>query len=63
MEILLQRGHNKCYKILPIADDDTIISKDYLLMPDEDLARAITMDELLIGVKEDLRAMFKKGKK
>jgi hypothetical protein len=30
------------------------------LAPDADLSRAITLDELLVGVKEDLRAMFKK---
>ena len=30
--------------------------------PDEDFYRAITMDELLIGVKEDLREMFRNGK-
>jgi len=62
MELLLQRGHNK-YKILPITEDDTVISEEYILMPDEDLARAITMSELLVGVKEDLRAIFKKEKK
>jgi hypothetical protein len=30
------------------------------LAPDADLSRAITLDELLVGVKEDLRTMFKK---
>jgi len=59
IDLLLQRGHNK-YKILPITDDDAVIGKEYILMPDEDLARAITMSELLAGVKEDLRAIFKK---
>jgi hypothetical protein len=33
------------------------------LSPDDDLARAITMDELLLGVKEDLKAIFKNSKK
>ena len=31
--------------------------------PDEDLRRAITMDEFLIGAKEDLREIFSKGKR
>jgi len=30
--------------------------------PDEDFYRSITMDELLIGVKEDLQEMFRNGK-
>ena len=31
--------------------------------PDDDLRRAITMDEFLTGAKEDLREIFKKGKR
>ena len=31
--------------------------------PDGDLRRAITMDEFLIGAKEDLREIFRKGKR
>ena len=36
---------------------------DEVLEPDEDFRRAITMDEFLIGVKEDLREIFRKGKR
>ena len=59
VELLLQRGKNKSYKIVPVTNDDTIISKEYILAPDEDFHRAITMDELLVGVKEDIREMFR----
>ena len=62
-EVLVQRGKNKSYKIVPISESDTIISKEYILQPDEDYAKAIGLDELLIGVKEDISEMFKKGKK
>jgi len=31
--------------------------------PDDDLRRAITMDEFLIGAKEDLREIFRKEKR
>ena len=37
--------------------------EQHILAPDEDFYRAITIDELLIGVKEDIREMFRKGKK
>ena len=62
-EILIQRGKNKSYKVIAISDDDTVVKKEHILMPDADLARAITMDELLIRVKADIRKMFKDGKK
>ncbi len=34
-----------------------------ILEPDDDLRRAITFDELLVGVKEDLREIFASGKR
>ena len=34
-----------------------------ILKPDDDLRRAITIDELLVGVKQDLREMFNKEKR
>lgn len=38
------------------------VEEQAVLQPDDDLRRAITMDELLVGIKEDLREMFSKGK-
>ncbi|OAV65381.1 hypothetical protein Barb6_02891 [Bacteroidales bacterium Barb6] len=32
------------------------------LEPDADLARAISIDELLVGIKEDIRRMYREGK-
>ena len=40
-----------------------VTREQQILEPDDDLRSAITFDELLIGVKEDLREMFKNGKK
>ena len=28
IEILIQRGKSKCYKIVPLSDDDTLMSKE-----------------------------------
>jgi hypothetical protein len=39
------------------------IREQQILEPDDDLRSAITFDELLIRVKEDLREMFRNGKK
>lgn len=41
----------------------TVTREQQILEPDDDLRRAITIDEFLIGVKEDLREMFRNGKK
>lgn len=48
-EIIIQRGRDEAF----------VLTKADYLEPDEDLERAITMDELLTGVKEDLKEMFK----
>lgn len=52
-EIIIQRGR----------DETFVLTKADYLEPDEDLERAITMDELLTGVKEDLKEMFKNNVK
>jgi hypothetical protein len=37
------------------------VTKRKYKTPDDDLQRAITMDEFLIGAQEDLRKIFEKG--
>jgi hypothetical protein len=56
-DVRIQKGHQMFYIVYapPIREQP-------LLSPDDDLRRAITMDELLVGVKEDLREIFAKGK-
>ena len=61
-EILIQRGKNKAYRVTPIAETDTVVSEEHILEPDEQLARAITVDELLEGVIADIREIYKKRK-
>lgn len=58
-EILLQRGKDKSYKIIPITEEDTVISKEYILSPDEDLQRAITGEELLNRLKPRIEKLLK----
>jgi hypothetical protein len=59
----VRRGTDRSYKIVPVTEFDTIISKEYILEPDEDLARAITVKEFLAGAKEDIREIFREGKR
>ena len=59
-EILVQRGRNKSYKIIAISDEDTVIKKEDILVPDEELKNAITAEELLSGIEEDIKILFRK---
>lgn len=59
-EILVQRGKNKSYKIIPVSEEDTVISKEYILPVDEDLQRAITGEELLNRLKPKIEKLFEK---
>jgi hypothetical protein len=60
-DIFVKRG-DLTYSV-SIADNGYSSEYDEVLEPDEDFRRAITMDEFLIGVKEDLREIFRKGKR
>lgn len=59
-EILVQRGKNKSYKIIPVSEEDTVINKEYILPADEDLQRAITGEELLNRLKPRVEKLFDK---
>jgi len=61
-EVLVMRGKNKSYRIVPVKEDDIIIKKENALAPDEELARAITAEELIFALKEDLKIMFEEKK-
>lgn len=61
-ELFILRGKNKSYKVLPVTEQDTMTDPEYMREPDEDLARAITAEELLVGVKEDIREISGQGK-
>lgn len=52
-KIVIQRGRNETF----------VLTREEYLEPDEDLRRAITMDELLERVKGDIHEMFKSKKK
>lgn len=58
-ELMLQRSEGKQYLVIPADDVLADIPPEYILEPDEDLERAISLDELLEGVKADIHEMFK----
>ncbi len=59
-EILVQRGKDRSYRIIPVSEGDTVIGKEYILSANEDLQRAITGEELLNRLKPRIEKLFKK---
>lgn len=47
--ILIQRGRNETF----------VLTREEYLEPDEDLKRAVSAQELLAGVEEDIRAAYR----
>lgn len=40
--------------------DTFYLTREERLQPDEDLANAVTAEELLVGIEEDIRALYKR---
>lgn len=49
-KIVIQRGRNETY----------VLTREEYLEPDEELRRAVSADELLVGIESDIREAFKK---
>lgn len=57
-EVLLERSEGQRYLIIP-AQDEPSDQEDYFLEPDEDLERAISLDELQAMLRRDIHEMFR----
>ena len=66
-QVFIQKDGNVFLLVYKNVDDMNIYHDasvyEEILEPDDDFRSAITMDEFLIGVKEDLREIFRNGKK
>ncbi|MFV0345892.1 MAG: type II toxin-antitoxin system Phd/YefM family antitoxin [Bacteroidales bacterium] len=60
-EILVQRGKNKSYRIVPIKDDDYIISKEQLdEIVEQGMQEAMEGKGLRLDTIEDFKKHFKR---
>lgn len=57
---LCKEAKNKSYKIVPVSEEDTVISKEYILAANEDLQRATTGEELVNRLKPRIEKLFGK---
>lgn len=58
-DIILRSRGKGSFKLVPVSEHDTLISKEHILEPDTDFERAIPIEELLQNVKADIHEMFK----
>lgn len=58
--IVLKSREKGSFKLIPVIESDVIVNREFFLKPDEDLARGITKDELMKGIEQDLREIYKK---
>lgn len=49
-KIVIQRGRNETF----------VLTREEYLEPDEDLRRAISAEELLVGIETDIRTAYRK---
>lgn len=49
-KIFIQRGNNETF----------VLTREEYLEPDEDLRRAISAEELLVGIEADIRVAYRK---
>ena len=49
-KIIIQRGRNETF----------VLTREEYLEPDEDLKRAISAEELLVGIEADIRKAYRK---
>lgn len=61
-EILVQRGRTKSYRIVPVTEFDTIIGKEFILEPDEDLKRAIPFEQFHADAKKHIHELYSQKK-
>lgn len=62
-QIIVQRGKNKAYTLTPVTENDILINKDYILQPDDDLARAISLEEFRESAINHIRKLYKQKRK
>lgn len=56
VEILIQRGKNKCYKLIPVIEDDTLMSKEeFFSKLNISLQQAKEGQGMALNSKEDIK--------
>ena len=60
MELVLKSRENGSFSLTPIMEYHTILPEEYVLAPDEELARAITGEELLERLIPRIEKLFDK---
>lgn len=62
-QIIVQRGKDKAYKLTSVTESDVLINKEYMLKPDEDLAKAISFEEFRKSALNHIRELYEQKEK
>lgn len=57
-ELIVERSQGRSYMVVPVTETDVMSETEYIMKPDEDLRRAISIDELIQGVKMDIHEIL-----
>lgn len=56
-DIVLKSQKSGSFKLVPVSENDTLISKEYILEPDADLERAISFEEFKEGALNHIKKL------
>jgi len=62
-EVILKSRESGSFVQTPITENHTVIPKEYILEPDEDLARAIPFEEFKVKAINHIRELYSQKKK
>jgi antitoxin (DNA-binding transcriptional repressor) of toxin-antitoxin stability system len=62
-ELILKSRESGSFALTPITENHTVIPREYILKPDEDFYRAISIEEFTAGAKEHIRKLYKQQSK
>lgn len=57
-DIVLKSQKSGSFKLVPVSENDTLISKEYILEPDADLERAISFEEFKEGALNHIKKLY-----
>ncbi|MBO8467667.1 MAG: type II toxin-antitoxin system Phd/YefM family antitoxin [Bacteroidetes bacterium] len=61
-ELLIQRGKDKSYRIVPVTESDIVIDRKYILDPDADLERSLSFEDFKAGALKHIEGLFEAKK-
>ena len=59
-ELIVERSQGRSYMVVPVTETDVMSETEYIMKPDEDLRRAISIDEFKEKVLSHIEELYSK---